>query len=85
MSTIRSREDNPKGARIRLFTPKQQPAVNVSTKVVAPPMPRAADKWLDTPIKGHNPKNRTSTKLLTIAALKKRIMASNTLISHQYI
>ncbi|EFY06127.1 hypothetical protein HMPREF9444_02099 [Succinatimonas hippei YIT 12066] len=45
-------------------------------------MPKAADKWLDTPIKGHNPKKRTSTKLLTIAALKKRIMASNTLFSH---
>ena len=37
----------------------------VKTKVVANPIPMAVSIFLDTPMKGHNPKNLTSTKLLT--------------------
>ncbi len=43
-----------------------------STKVVAIPIPNAAEILLETPKKGHSPKNLTSTKLLTIAAPKNK-------------
>ena len=37
----------------------------VNTNVVANPMPIAVSIFLEVPINGHNPKNFTSTKLLT--------------------
>jgi hypothetical protein len=43
----------------------------VKTKVVAKPIPIADWYLLDTPIKGHSPKNLTNTKLLINTALIK--------------
>lgn len=44
----------------------------IKTKVVATPMPKAAEILLDTPKKGQRPKNLTNTKLLTMAAPKNK-------------
>jgi len=38
---------------------------SVRTKAVASDMPKAASRFLDTPINGHSPRNLTNTKLLT--------------------
>lgn len=46
-------------------------AVKVNTKVVAIDIPTAVSILLETPMKGHKPKNLTSTKLLTNTVPKK--------------
>ena len=60
-----------KGWRISLSVTKHNIEVSTNTKVVANPMPVAELSCFETPIKGQIPKNRTNTKLFTIAALKK--------------
>ena len=54
---------------------------NVSTKVVAGDMPTAVSSLLDTPIKGHKPKNWAKTKLLTSTVPKITHKKSCTVIS----
>jgi len=66
------KEPTSRGCNIQFSIIQLVAAARVSTKVVAKPMPRAESMLLETPIKGHSPKNLDKTTLLTSTAPKNK-------------
>jgi hypothetical protein len=63
----------PKGSKIRLYTAQVVSEAMDITKITAKPIPTAESMFLETPIKGHNPRNwvkikfSINTKVMIIA------------------
>ena len=65
MKPIVRRCSIPSGTSTNRFRSHEVADESVSTNAVASDMPKAASRFLDTPMKGHSPRKRVKTKLLT--------------------